>query len=258
MGKQGGTRNLQDAELRRLTQQVVPSGATEPFGAYVFGSGEPAAQLGRHVERTVFLEAFGNTPELLAEEYDPYEASSIFICVLDQMRRLPAGVMRVLLPSPAGFKSLKDIEPVWGEPADVLIARTAMGMDLACTWDIATLAVAPDYRGKATTGLVSMGLYQTLGMVTSRCGIDWLVAILDAVVYRILRKLQMPFTGYRGTAPMPYLGSAASLPVWCDVASMRAHIAGTDPDLYAAYFEGAGLEPAIRPVDLDCAEALVA
>ncbi len=30
------------------------------------------------VERAVFLEAFGNTPELLAAEYGPYEASSMF------------------------------------------------------------------------------------------------------------------------------------------------------------------------------------
>jgi len=254
----GGPTDLQDAELRRLTQQLIPSGAAEPFGAYLFRSNEAGADLGRHVERTVFLEAFGNTPELLAEEYEPYESASVFICVIDHMRRLPAGVMRIVLPSPAGFKSLKDIEPVWGEPADALIARTGIALPAESTWDIATLAVSPDYRGKATTGLVSMGLYQTLGMVAPRCGIDWLVAILDAVVYRILRKLQMPFAGFKGTAPLPYLGSAASLPVWCNIAEMKERLARTDPDLHAAYFEGAGLEPAIRPVDLGCAESLVA
>ena len=65
----------------------------------------------------MFLEAFGNTADQLAEEYRPYEQSSFFICVLDHLRSLPAGVMRVLQPSPAGFKSLKDLETVWGEPA---------------------------------------------------------------------------------------------------------------------------------------------
>lgn len=254
----GGTSELQDAEIRRLVQHVAAPGATEPFGAYLFRTDEAGAELGRHIERSVFFEAFGNSPELLADEYDRYEAASAFICMVDHLRRRPAGVMRILLPSPAGFKSLNDIEPVWGESPEVLISRTGISLPLQSTWDIATLAVSADYRGKATTGLVSMGLYQTLGMVTLRCGIDWLVAILDAAVYRILRKLRMPFAGFKGIGPLPYLGSTASLPVWCNVAEMKKNLAASDPDLHAAYFEGVGLEPAIRPVNLETAESLVA
>ena len=82
----------------------------------------------------MFLEAFGNTAELLADEYGPYEASSFFICVVDHLRMLPAGVMRVVLPSPRGFKSLNDIEPVWGEPAES--AHRAHGLALDSGQDL--------------------------------------------------------------------------------------------------------------------------
>jgi hypothetical protein len=242
----------QDPELRRLTQQVAVPRAREPFGAYLFRSDEPGAELGRYVERVVFLEAFGNTADLLAEEYGAYEPSSLFICVVDHLRMLPVGMMRILQPSPAGFKSLNDLEPVWQEPAKALIERTELGLDTDRTWDIATLAVAREYRrAKATAGLVTMGLYQTLTLAARSCGIEWFVAILDMPVYRILRwKLHMIFAGYQGIEPLPYLGSAASLPVWCDVIDAERHLATTDSELHAILVHGTGLEPALRPATL--------
>lgn len=249
---------LADAELRRLAGQVIAPEATEPFGAYLFLGDEPGAELARQLERVVFLEAFGNTPDLLKRELGPYESSSVFICVIDHLRRLPAGVMRVLLPSPGGFKSLRDIEPFWGETAAVLQERTGVELDLSRTWDIATLAVAPGYRGGAARGLVGMGLYQTLTLSALHCDIGWFVAILDMPVFRMIRwKLRMIFAGYEGVAPRPYLGSVASIPAWCDVEDAERHLAATDPDLHAILVKGVGLEPGLRPVDLACAERLV-
>jgi hypothetical protein len=254
-----GAADLRDSDLRRIVQEIAPPGASEPFGAYMFRGDEPGAELGRHVERTVFLEAFGNTPEMLEEEYGRYEANSVFICVVDHLRRLPAGVMRVLLPAPEGFKSLDDVESVWGEPAEAIIERTGLALDVGRTWDIATLAVAADYRGKATRGLVSMGLYQTLTLAARAHEIEWFVAILDMPVFRMIRwKLRLIFAGYAGIAPMPYLGSAASIPAWCDVVAAEKRLAVADRDLHAILVEGIGLEPALRRVDLSHADRLVA
>jgi len=253
-----GWDHLPDAELRQLTQRAVAPGASEPFGAYLFRSDESGAALGRHIERLAFLEAFGNTPDLLEIEYRPYEASSVFICVVDHLRMLPAGVMRVLLPSPNGFKSLNDIESVWGDPAETLIERTGLTLDPTRTWDIATLAVAPEYRGNASRGLVCMGLYQALTLAALHCDIDWFVAILDMPVFRMIRwKLRMIFAGYEGVAPLPYLGSAASIPAWCDVIAAERRLAATDQDLHAILVEGVGLEPALRRLDLAAADRLV-
>ena len=43
-----------------------------------------------------------------------------------------------------------------------MFERTGLSMRPERTWDIATLAVAAEYRGKATMGLVTLGLYQGL------------------------------------------------------------------------------------------------
>ena len=218
-----------------------------PFGAYLFLGDQPEAEVARELERSVFLEAFGNTPDLLASEYGSYEPSSVFICVMDRLRQVPAGVMRVLVPSPAGFKSLDDIEAVWGQTADALIARTRLSLDPLRTWDIATLAVAPGYRGKAAQGLVCMGLYQTLTLAALRCGIEWFVAILDMPVFRMIRwKLRMIFAGLRGRrARCRTSAPLASLPAWCDVDDAERRLAATDPDLHAILVQGVGLEPAL-------------
>lgn len=253
------TIDIKDAELRRLTEHIIGPQALEPFGAYMFQTDEPGAELGRFVERAVFLESFGNTPEQLAEEYAPYEDHSVFICVIDQIRKLPVGVMRVLLPySEDSFKSLADIESVWGMAPRQLMDQTGVSIDLSKTWDIATLAVLPDYRAKATGGLVAMGLYQTLTLTSRQCGVEWYVAILDMPVFRMLRwKLQQIFVGYKGISPMPYLGSPASMPAWCDVIDAEIKLR-KDPSLHEVLVQGIGLEAAMRRVDMDCTQWLVA
>jgi hypothetical protein len=250
--------SLPQGDVRRLARETTWPGAAEPFGAYLFAMDEPGADLARHLEHAVFLETFGNTPGLLASEYGRYEPGSLFICVVDHRRSVPAGCMRVLTPSPAGFKSLDDIEPVWGRSAQELIDGTGLALDPARTWDIATLAVAEEYRGNAAGGLVTMGLYQTLTLAAFHCGIDWFIAILDMPVFRIIRwKLRMIFAGYEGIGPRPYLGSVASLPAWCDVSAAERRLAEQDPDLHAVLVRGVGLEPALRPVDLTAADEFV-
>ena len=94
----------------------------------------------------MFYEFFGNTPDLLHAEYDPYENASLFLMVVDHLRRKPAAVIRMLLPSPAGFKSLHDIEDHWGQPIDEVLARTELELDYDSLWDVATLAVGRDSR----------------------------------------------------------------------------------------------------------------
>jgi hypothetical protein len=246
-----------DAELRRLAGALAAPETMAPLGVYLFRSADPAAELARHVERVVFMETFGNTPELLVKEYAPYEGASVFLCVVDHLRRVPAGTMRIVLPSAVGFKTLDDAAPVWGEPVPAMAART--DIDLTRTWDIATLAVAPEYRGKATMGLVSMGLYQALAMASTRYGVAWLLAILDVPVFRMIRwKLRMPMAGFKGVTARPYLGSPASMPVWCNVGDTERRLAVSEPDLHALYFQGVGMEPALAPLDLAATAGLLA
>ena len=247
---------LDREELRELGGRVVAAAGrpSEPFGVYAFAADAPESELARHVERDVFYEFFNNTPELLDAEYGPYEASTLFVCALDHRRRLPAGAIRLVLPSPAGLKSLGDVEPVWGQRIDDVLVRTSLRLDADRAWDVATLAVDSEYRGRATDGLVSLGLYQGVAQLALRCHVSWVVTILDLVVLNLLqRAMADPFQRFAGLEPMPYLDSPASLPVYCDLDAYFARLETADPSMYEILFEGRGLEAAVRPLDLEAA-----
>ena len=158
-------------ELHELADLAIDGGATEPMGLHLFATDDRRAELARHVERVVFGESFGNTPDLLAAEYGPYEAHSIFLCVLDYRRRLPAGMVRLILPDldGSGLKTFDDIEPIWGVSVDELLRRSSLRMPLDRTWDFATLAVDPAYRAPAAAGLVSTALLQSVSQLSLRC-----------------------------------------------------------------------------------------
>jgi hypothetical protein len=214
-------------------------------------------ELGRHIEGRVFLEAFGNTREQLAEEYGPYEASTVFICVIDHLRMLPVGSMRIILPSPMGFKSLNDAELVWGLPTTEMFSRAGLTFEPGNTWDLTTVSVAAEYRIKATAGIVSVGMYQATNMAARNCGIDWMVSISDMPVLRIMRKMNIPWYGFKGASPQPYLGSAASVPAWCHITpAEERRLAGLNPEMYNILVKGTGLEPVLRPLDLSSTKRL--
>jgi hypothetical protein len=242
--------DLVDAELRRLADSVIDAESPQPFGLYVLQPDDPASELARHVERVVFLEAFGNSRELLAQEYGRYDAASVFLCVIDHRRRVPAGMMRIILPSDAGLKSVVDLELVWGEEIGPLVSRTGVAFAPDRAWDIATLAVGIDYRGRAAAGLVSLSLYQSLIMSGCRGGADYFVTILDAVVLRAVQgQIKHPFSNFPGVAAQRYLDSKSSLPVFCDIHTWSRRLAEVDPTLYELFFEGHGLEAAVAPPD---------
>jgi hypothetical protein len=251
--------NVADAELRELVEDTIDPDAAEPLGVYVFGPKEPGAELGRNVERSVLLEAFGDTPELLAKEYELYEPASIFFCVLDHRRRVPAGAVRMIVPimDGPGLKTLNDIEPIWGDTPASLLERNGFEIKLEATWDIATLAVAPEYRAAAASGLVGLGLYQSGIRSARRCGVDWMVAILDEGVHRMAKsRFHSPF--YSLAAPKPYLGSAASLPACLHISEWRSRLLVSNPFLEALMFRGSGIEAALRPLDVEVTADLLA
>jgi ribosomal protein S18 acetylase RimI-like enzyme len=239
-------------ELRELGGRVVSAAGrpAEPFGVYAFPAHAPESELARHVEREVFGEFFNNSPELLAAEYGPYEDSTVFLCVLDHRRRLPAGVIRLVLPSPAGLKSLADVESVWGHRLNDVLARTHLTLEADRVWDIATLAVDSEYRGRATDGLVSLALYQSVAQAALRCNVGWVVTILDLVVLDLIQQItSRAFQRFAGLEPRPYLDSPASLPVYGEADAYFARLETEDPSMYEILFEGRGLEAAVRPVD---------
>jgi hypothetical protein len=247
-----------DDEMREQVAEIIDPQAKEPFGVYVWADPNPATALARYVERVVFDETFGNSPEQLDVEYGKYEAASLFLCVIDHSRCVPVGMARAILPSDAGLKSLNDVAREWDEDIDDVLARTGLQVRHERMWDCATLATMSEYRRGATHGDISMALYQTLATATLRCGFRWWVAVIDVPVLRVLQwRLGRPFETYEGVRAMPYLGSTASIPVWSDLPAWSARLARENPAKHDIVFGGHGVEYSVAPPDWDAVDELV-
>lgn len=235
-------------DIEQITRSVVEAegrGDT-PFGMYVVRGTDPASEMGRSVEREVFYDFFGNTPDLLAAEYGQYEGSSIFLCVVDHLRMRPAGVFRIILPSAAGLKSFHDVEQEWGIEAPELLDQSGLTLDESSYWDAATLAISADYRGGAASGMVRLGLCQALCMLAARTDVPYLVTIMDVLVADLMQRyLQRPWQTFQRVEPKRYLGSGASLPMFIDAHEYRSRLALIDPDAHDLLFMGVGVEAAI-------------
>jgi hypothetical protein len=254
--ERGRVLDLRSSDLRADTADVVArhGRGDRVFGTYFFRNDEPEADLARQVEQVVFMEAFGNTPELLAAEYGPYERSSLFVCVIDHRRSLPVGSMRVLLPS-GPHKSLDDIEGPWNASLDEVLVRTGIDIDRAATWDLATLAVDPSYRD----GTVRSALFQGVNTASLLTGAKWYVAILDIVVLRMIQSCTSRiFSRYAGVDPMRYLDSVSSLPVYSDLEAYLDRLRREDPHSYELMWCGKGLEPVVSLPDWADVEAKIA
>jgi hypothetical protein len=237
-----------DLDRAALMADLVAAGqrSDTPFGLYVIPSADPAAELARAVERDVFFEYFGNTAEMLAAEYDAYEDASVYLCVVDHLRGRAAGAMRLILPTAAGLKTSVDLEATWSQPVAEVLHRTGLELPPEQVWDIATIAVTPDYRGASTNGLISLAMYQGVIQLARHRDVRWVLAILDLVVLDLIQQgTGRPFSTFDGVEPMSYLDSPSSLPVWCDLEDYDQRLAITDPGMHEILFQSRGLEAAV-------------
>lgn len=191
----------------------------------------------RECEAEVFLRWFGNTREQLDEEYGPYEHRSVFLVIADGDDVV--AFVRLVTPGPAeGFKTLVDVarEP-WG--VDGVRSAAAAGIDLASTWEVATLGVR---KGAANPGVLSMALYHGL-MTTARVNrMTTFVAVLDERVRRLLASVGIITRALPGTSTATYLGSPSSTPVYAHFAPMLDNQRREFPDAYRLVTLGIGLD----------------
>ena len=241
------------AEIERLIDSLIEPSPSQPFGTYVFGPDELASEIARELERRVFLEAFGNTSELLSQEYDRFDTASFFTCVIDHRRKRCAAMMRIIVPkhSGPGLKSLLDFEKVWGREPDELSCDADVGANFQseCCWDVATIAVASEYRTAASLGMMHVGLYQVIGRLGQRFNVEWLVAIFDYAVFRLLRMQLGPVFSSLGE-PMPYLGSARSVPAICHLPEAKRYFKKNDPPLYKLLYSKSAMGAALREIEV--------
>ncbi|WP_199424151.1 hypothetical protein [Actinotalea solisilvae] len=216
----------------------VPSPAPGPGLRLVLDVDRALRSSALACEAAVFHAAYGNTRAELDAEYGPYDDDSVFLVVAAQDDVV--GAVRLLPPGgAAGLKTLVELER---EPwrVDGARAAAAAGLDLATTWEVATLGVR---RGTGTsTGLLAAALYHGLIAVCRANAMSAYVAVLDERVRRMLGAVGLASRALPGTTTAPYLGSAASTPVYTVCAPTLDAQRTRFPDAHRLVTLGIGLD----------------
>lgn len=222
-----------------MSLSVVDPRVEEQEGTYrlVLDPTGDLLEAARACEADVFLARYGNTRQQLAQEYGPYEGQSVFLALAAPSGAVEAAV-RFIVPGPAGLKSLVDVEhEPWG--VDAAASADAAGLDLARTWDIATLSVR-DTRAHGVSHVAA--LYHGIALATRVNGVTATVAVLDIRVRRLLGSVGLHYRTLPGTRVRPYLGSPASVPVYAELADLLDNQRRVDPESYRLFVHGSGLD----------------
>ena len=202
------------------------------------------------VEAQVFDEAFGNTPEVMAQEYGHYADRSRYVVVLDDSDGSALGMARLIHPDADG--EMKTLTDVAGDPWHLAVPDSLRAAGLAgrTVWDVATLAVARRHRSGAGRSEVTLALCHGLYTYSRAGGVDGWVTVLDDRVLRLLRMMGVPWTAMPGADSRYYLGSPASTPCVCLIDAIAPNMRARRPDVAPAMLDGALRTIAVDPADL--------
>lgn len=236
---------LPRAESERRLSDLLhewPLPADTRFGCYLLPHRSRYSDLAREVECTVFERFFGNTPQCMADAYAEYEASSMFLLVVDQDEHRAAGALRIILPTARGLKTLNDIAEAPPHIGSERVASYHHIDDPRRCWDIGSVAVLKEYRAAATDHTVSLMLYGHLYNLMVRRGIEHMVTVLDKHAFaQLTEALGVPVVPIAGSEPFSYLGSETSFASYMHVPHMgpscEDYLASLKPEL----------QPVIRP-----------
>ena len=179
------------------------------FSVHLAEPGDDAAALSLQVAADVFLRAFGNTADLLRNEYADLVPSMRHVVVLDRAARTAVG-SAILQVSPAGeLKTIVDVaRPPWAVPSDEALRALGLSAHDTTAADLLLLSVQPGYRRH---GIGTLLLYGAWVATAGMCLDSW-TAILDDPLLAGLRAMSRG--AVRPIAPSrPYLGSRGSTPI---------------------------------------------
>ncbi|OYN76153.1 hypothetical protein [Mycolicibacterium sphagni] len=218
---------LDQHELDHLTRSLIAAyplavpADTQPYVCYRVDGGSRFANIGRHIEREVFDEHFGNDSAVMNREYGPYDvpgASTFFISV-DRAKGAPTGVMRMIQNNAAGFKTLNDLSDPRKSSQTIASEQifSYYGItDPATCWDGATIAVRKIYRGTGKYVGIMRYLTRSSYLYGMENGLHHVFTILDKRFKdQATKYLGIPYTPLAGLEAMEYLGSQQSYPMYC-------------------------------------------
>lgn len=224
------TYDLTESETHDLTRQFLSTklfAVRDRFVCFEVPGGDAFANIARQVEREVFEDSWGNDAATMKDEYGPYDESSLFFLVVDTLETEPAAVIRMIRNSPAGLKTLVDLDdsvksPIAPVPIPVDQSMRHHGIDdLDRCWDGATAAVRRRYRCRLAS--IYLHTMRAVYAAAIRENIQHLVAVLDAPIYKAAREvLRLPIVPLADTPPFTHMDAPNNQAVYAHVASTLA------------------------------------
>lgn len=211
--------DLDAKEVARLTHSLLEKRAQNVPEQYRYiavevQGGSEYANIGRFIERAVFQDTFGNDSDEMEREYSAYESASTFFLSVDRLTGKATGVLRVIKNSDAGLKSYDDAVNNFSISPEKIATHPGMD-DMDKVWDVGTIAVLPEFRGK--DGPVSILLERAVYKSALDHDIPSLISIVDEKALARLRSpwrgVGIPFKPLGGAKAQSYLGSGKSYPV---------------------------------------------
>jgi hypothetical protein len=199
-----------------------------------FVQGKPDPELPA-CEAEVLGERYGDSAESLDNAYGAYADTTVWLAVLDRSERV-LGWGRLLMPGPLPEKTLADAaRPPWNLESKHVAA--SVGLDTDSCWDVATIGIR---QGLGRQGAaVSAALYHGLIVSTRVNGADWILAMLNVRVRRLLDAVGLVMHTLPGAWPDVYMGAPGFLPVYADTGRAVAEQRRTHPEAYRRIALGA-------------------
>jgi hypothetical protein len=198
-------------EDQRITDGLLTSvdGGPGRYSVHLAAGHEDGALLSLQVAADVFLDAFGNTADVLRREYAHLIPSMTHVVVLDRETRTAAGSLILQESAAEELKTVVDLAgPPWSVPPEESLPGLALTPDERTAADLLLLGVDAEHRNRG----VAVLLLYAAWVVSAAHGIERWTAILDDSLLDALNRLAGGVL--HPIAPsQPYLGSPASTPV---------------------------------------------
>lgn len=202
---------LTEDEIRRLSTRLLreqPPRTRDRYICYHLQGTDEFSNLGRHIEREVFEEKFGNDDAWMRKLYSAYDGISTIFVIIDQEDMRPIAALRVIRHSPIGFLTLSEMKRIQGLPVESF-EKNYQIHDFDKLWDYGTLAIPQKYR-TLEGHLITAIIYRAAILRSRYEGIEAFMGIVDITLIRTLQFLGVPMWRMIETQPFEYEGSDES------------------------------------------------
>jgi hypothetical protein len=226
------------------------------------------SDIARSVETKVFSDRFSRSLSEVDAEYKKQDELSTFLALIDVTDRdnlKPMGALRIIeSDNELGLKSINDFvadtpDNPWIDEVKQLHFTPEEGYDPIVAWnrlcqrvgvtlkpeetfDIATLAVLPEYASSGSLDGASIGLYHSCLRYSFARGIKNFMSIQDLRPLEIIQAFGEPFETFPGIKPHPYGGPFDTIPAYAVFETGLKKIRDYDALIGQVLIDGVGLE----------------